>query len=819
MKTISVSLRTLLAFMLVCVLLVAGVLFLRPVPLAQASSVDAIEMFWWGGRIGQPWGNQFNDDGGWITPQIFEKAGAMLQDPVLTSWEDVEVFTGWRQVFFRTPYGELFELRSPAHSISNPQPGTIARVDLTADMIAAGATTWSDVRIMAGDRHVLALTPYGELFAWGNNQFGQLGIASSFGGEEDVPQLVPLTPAMMAAGAQSWNDVEFIISSNHTLARVGNELFGWGQNNSGQLAQGATSPSIASPVPIDPLPGQTNWSNVELFGGSNYNLALVGDYLFGWGINGQGQIGQDVGAATSFATPVQIQPSDDMIDRGINSWAGIEIMTHIGGSRTFAKHTATGYMFSWGQSNAGQTGTGYTTDRLVPTFVSLSPDMIAAGVTSWNGVEVIMGAGHAFARTPAGKMFVWGNNASGQLGNGTSIGGNEPAPVLIPITPIMEAAGMETWNDVVLVPGFVTNFALMRVPGIPLEKTVKAPEGTTIPNNLSFSFGFIPRQVRLSDEPIRYSKDEAYVPNIPNQTLTLDMATLTTAGGTTTVAGSMNLRPLVTGADFFQGETGIFVWEVYEIPNSSSINASPEASTMIYDTARFQFRAHVDRDGTIILTVYEMEQNVQGEWVLTDRKPNALSFTNIFRSRIAADSALEIKKEVEGDMANLTTPFNFTLNLTAHELAPFPTPLSIPAQRIAADNSVTNVTITSLPHNFTLLHGETFRIPELYGGTTWNVEELAHLEFRAGISVIVGGTEVHTHTNPLPNQLLSSGDRLVHDTGRNAAYFTNIHHWDVPTGLVINNLPFIIPLAAAVMLGLMLASRKRRIIEEMPLVN
>ena len=780
-----------------------------------AHAVSSIEMFWWGGRIGQPWNTQHNDGSGLVTPEIFDKAGAMLQDPVLTSWEDVEVFTGWRQVFFRTPDGRLFELRSPAHNVVNPQPGTITQVDLTADMIAAGAVTWNDVKIMAGDRHVLALTPQGELFAWGNNQFGQLGILDYFGSETNIPQPVPLTAAMIAAGATTWNDVELIISSNHTLARVGDELFGWGQNNSGQLAQGVTSPGVAPPVPIDPLPGQTNWSNVELFGGSNYNLALVGDYLFGWGINGQGQLGQDESAATSFATPVQIPVSDDMKDKGIDSWAGIEIMTHIGGSRTFARHSATGYMFSWGQSNAGQTGTGYTTDRLVPTLVPLSADMTAAGVTSWNGVEVIMGAGHAFARTPAGKMFVWGNNASGQLGNDTPIGGNEPVPVLIPITPTMEAAGMETWNDVTLVPGFVTNFALMSVPGVALTKTLNMPEGTTVPNPIRFYFAFDRVQVQIGDDPTRLSRPIEEVPQIGNQHLSLDMTTLETAGGVTTLTGSMNIRPLIKALDF-GGRHGVFVWEVHEL---AQVTPPLSAGTMTYDQNRFQLRAYISTDGVMILNVLEMEQNAQGDWVLANplRKPNAIEFTNSFR--ISAANALEVRKTVTGEMANVYTPFSFTLDLTGHPLAPLPVPLSIPAQRIAADNTVTNVTITSLPHAFTLLHGERFVVPELYAGTTWNVTEALHPEFRAGVSVVVAGEVVHTHTNPLPGQALSSGDRLIHDTGRNAADFTNIHHWDVPTGLVINNLPFAIPFIAAVMLGLLLASRKRRIIEEMPLMH
>ena len=858
MKKISVSsLRALVAFVFVCILLAVGAVPLKPALLAQASnvpSVDAIEMFWWGAEIGESWGNAWNHPGGNAVPDRLGISGDMLTaTPPVTSWEGVKVFPGWRQVFFRTPDGRLFELRSPAHDAANQTAGEITKVPLSSAMEADGVTSWNDVEIITGNTHVFARTLDGSrLYAWGGNDLGQLGLGNT--NPVTTPARVPALPGF---SAYDWTGVEIMAGIEHTIALTpAGRLYGWGQNDRGQLKQGSFSASEPTPVNIS-FPTATfgmgagsNWNDVEIFRLASSHLVRTPEgRLFGWGQANMGQLGQDspalgIPAAVLAHRPyaVEIAPSPAMTERrGVNSlWENMDIITHVGINRTFARCQTTGYMFAWGQNDAGQAGVyplGVVTPPTnppsyhqvgTPTLVPF-PDIIPTrpGVLQWNNVELIAGAGHCFARTPCGRLFVWGNNASGQLGAGLptvaspSNNPRSPYPIEVPMTSAMEAAGMESWNDVTLVPGFVTNFALMRVPGIPLQKTVVAPEGTTIPTTISVQFAFEPRQIVLSDDPLRESRPVGEVPNIPNQTLTLYANDATTAGGTTTVTGLMNLRLLVTGTNFFQGETGAFVWEVYEIPNSSSINTSADPDTMIYDTARFQFRAYVDAHGTIVLAVHEMVQNAQGDWVLGDGKPNAMDFTNILRSRAIDANALEFTKTVtcENDMANLTTPFNFTLNLTAHELAPFPTPLSIPAQRVAADNTVTNVTITSLPHEFTLLDGERFVIPGIYAGTTWNVTETAHSQFRAGVSVVVGGNVVHTYTNNLPNQSLSSGDRLVHDVGRNAADFTNAHAWDVPTGLVINNIPFVIPLAALAMLGILLASRKRRLIEEMPMMH
>ena len=44
-------------------------------------------------------------------------------------------------------------------------------------------------QIGCGDRHSLALTKAGQLFAWGDNSFGQLGIGKATGNQAATPKV------------------------------------------------------------------------------------------------------------------------------------------------------------------------------------------------------------------------------------------------------------------------------------------------------------------------------------------------------------------------------------------------------------------------------------------------------------------------------------------------------------------------------------------------------------------------------------------------------------------------------------------------------
>ena len=384
-------------------------------------------------------------------------------------------------------------------------------------------------------------------------------------------------------------------------------------------------------------------------------------------------------------------------------------------------------------------------------------------------------------------------------------------------------------------PAVISNFFITRE-GSPapdlFTKTLQLNEGTLIPTpSPSFAFQFDPVQVQLEDDPVRMSRPIEQVPTItPNPTITIDPTTATTTGGITTVSGELDLWTLIQDAlDAVNVSGGVFVWEVTEVLNSSSINASADPNTMTYDTSRFQIRAFTDRHGDLAaFIIYGMAQNAQDEWEIVEPKlENGLEFINTYTRIVGNDdqAALYISKNVVGDMANLNTLFSFTLTLTNPVLTP-PVIGTVEAEIVnaatgASFNPVRTVNLTAdTTTTFTLAHNEKLRIPELPAGTRFQATEAQAQEFQpeATVSAIPVAPATGNYPQQEVNSELITGTYIIHQTELNRASFTNTHVWNLPSGLFITTTPWIVLGAALLLLALMCASRNRKRIEQLPLV-
>uniref|UniRef100_A0A8C5C1H5 Uncharacterized protein n=1 Tax=Gadus morhua TaxID=8049 RepID=A0A8C5C1H5_GADMO len=88
------------------------------------------------------------------------------------------------------------------------------------------------VQVTAGGAHTLALSVSGTVFGWGQNDAGQLGL-----GDMTETSVVPSpTPVAALSGVPL---VQVTAGGAHTLAlSVSGTVFGWGQNDAGQLGLG-----------------------------------------------------------------------------------------------------------------------------------------------------------------------------------------------------------------------------------------------------------------------------------------------------------------------------------------------------------------------------------------------------------------------------------------------------------------------------------------------------------------------------------------------------------------------------------------------------
>lgn len=190
-----------------------------------------------------------------------------------------------------------------------------------------------------------------------------------------------------------------VAGERHTCASVGAEVRCWGDNGSGQLADGTATGTSQVPRVIPALSGAT-----ILAAGARHGCAWTGG-LRCWGLNASGQVGD--GTIVQRAAPVAIS--------GVGSATWLAAAAH----HTCAVDAA-GQVLCWGGNADGQLGDGSMTERRAPT---------ATQTLAASAVEVTTRSTHSCARLGDGRVQCWGNNRNGQLGHPTAT--TLPTPTLV----------------------------------------------------------------------------------------------------------------------------------------------------------------------------------------------------------------------------------------------------------------------------------------------------------------------------------------------------------------------------------------------------
>lgn len=123
--------------------------------------------------------------------------------------------------------------------------------------VVGGFTDW--IQVSAGYRYSLGLRSNGTLWAWGRNDYGQLGNNTTV----DVS-----SPVSVVGGFTDWSE----LAAGHvqsTAIRANGTAWGWGRNNRGQLGNDNTV-NVSSPVSV--VGGFTNWVQIS----TSINSSLSG---------------------------------------------------------------------------------------------------------------------------------------------------------------------------------------------------------------------------------------------------------------------------------------------------------------------------------------------------------------------------------------------------------------------------------------------------------------------------------------------------------------------------------------------------------------
>ncbi|XP_029997711.1 putative E3 ubiquitin-protein ligase HERC3 isoform X1 [Sphaeramia orbicularis] len=135
--------------------------------------------------------------------------------------------------------------------------------------------------VSCGWAHSMAVNEKGQVFAWGSGEGGQLGLGTAETSVR-IPRLV--------RRLYDHRISQVMCGNQHCIAlsRDG-QLFTWGQNTSGQLGLGKGEPSKLAPQPLKSLAG-IPLAQITAGGDHSFALSLSGA-VFGWGKNRAGQLG------------------------------------------------------------------------------------------------------------------------------------------------------------------------------------------------------------------------------------------------------------------------------------------------------------------------------------------------------------------------------------------------------------------------------------------------------------------------------------------------------------------------------------------------
>ncbi|XP_010858470.1 PREDICTED: probable E3 ubiquitin-protein ligase HERC6 isoform X2 [Bison bison bison] len=141
------------------------------------------------------------------------------------------------------------------------------------------------IQVACGHYHSLALSEDGQVFSWGTNSHGQLGLGKEFPSQaspQRVRSLEGIPLAQVAAGGHH----SFALSLSGTS-------FGWGSNNAGQLALSGNNAPVQRYKPVS-IGALKTLGVVSISCGYKHTAVLTQDgKVFTFGDNSYGQLGHD----------------------------------------------------------------------------------------------------------------------------------------------------------------------------------------------------------------------------------------------------------------------------------------------------------------------------------------------------------------------------------------------------------------------------------------------------------------------------------------------------------------------------------------------
>ena len=260
--------------------------------------------------------------------------------------------------------------------------------------------------VSAGETFAVALGSDGNIYAWGQNNYGQLGDGTTV--NDSIPVMVKMPTGITA---------KQVFAAPFFASAIGSDgnVYSWGSNSTANLGD-STKTNSSVPVMVKMPAGITA---TAISAGSSFGLAIGSDgNIYAWGGNGFGQLGDDTTALS-------------MVPIKVDMPSGVTAKAIAGGRLFSAAIGSNGEVYAWGDNLYGESCTD-TIDA--PKTVEI-PEPITGLPSGVSATSLTAIRWSSFITGNNGDVYSWGYNQEGELGIGVKTGGPKygiPTATIIP---------------------------------------------------------------------------------------------------------------------------------------------------------------------------------------------------------------------------------------------------------------------------------------------------------------------------------------------------------------------------------------------------
>lgn len=300
-------------------------------------------------------------------------------------------YAGQAYAFFIKENGTLWAVGDNSNGVSGVGDGA------TNHKVPTQVGTDSDWKTVSCSRFfghtALAIKNDGTLWGWGDGRLGQLGIGSYSS---------PATPKQVGTD-NDWAAVSLGNSFTIALKKDGS-LWGWGANTNKTLFNNkkyCTSPVV--------LGSSSDWAQVFAVVETAYGIKKDGT-LWVWGASDNNMAGLNNADLETMSEPYEVKA----VGGNVLAITGSDYNRHV----AVGENGIISKIYSWGSNADGALGDGSGVAADASSGIeTITTPVVVKLDSKLNLTSIAGGIGYCVALTKDGKIYGWGKNRAGQLGN------------------------------------------------------------------------------------------------------------------------------------------------------------------------------------------------------------------------------------------------------------------------------------------------------------------------------------------------------------------------------------------------------------------